>query len=360
MQIIHSHYTIEDMKENLPHSAAYLIIQLSDDEQYLYYGLMTINKERKIQYHVSKRSLAGQERAALFKMITTLAQNKITMQKAPITIEEDLINLEKDSNDEISKLVEQLEAFFESMSSELDPIINPKIEVVEGEENQAEKDAPKKVDPKKDDKKAAKGAPAKGGKGGGAEAQLAAYESTLPLPTSGIESLVLVIDSKLQSLPFESMKVFDQIPVVSRDFNLHMYMQRLKALGHQADLHNNKGIAKEDLSYIIDPPTSLESKAENLVKEQLPGMMANSQWKGVLTSTDHSPSIGEWQERIAKSSLFSYFSMTCLLHKFPPALIADMSIFSKCKAMIIFDRMNSYKTLIDRDVVTSRHFVPSE
>ena len=28
--------------------------------------------------------------------------------------------------------------------------------------------------------------------------------------------------------------------------------------------------------------------------------------------------------------------------------------------MIIFDRMNSYKTLVDRGVVTSRHFVPSE
>ena len=28
--------------------------------------------------------------------------------------------------------------------------------------------------------------------------------------------------------------------------------------------------------------------------------------------------------------------------------------------MIIFDRMNSYKTLVDRNVVTSRHFVPSE
>lgn len=28
--------------------------------------------------------------------------------------------------------------------------------------------------------------------------------------------------------------------------------------------------------------------------------------------------------------------------------------------MVIFDRMNSYKTLIDRGVVTSRHFSPSE
>ena len=52
--------------------------------------------------------------------------------------------------------------------------------------------------------------------------------------------------------------------------------------------------------------------------------------------------------------------MTCLLHKFPPALVADMSIFSKCRAMLIFDRMNSFKTLIDRNVVTSRHFIPSE
>lgn len=45
---------------------------------------------------------------------------------------------------------------------------------------------------------------------------------------------------------------------------------------------------------------------------------------------------------------------------FPPSLVADLSIFSKCRAMLIFDRMNSYKTLIDRGVVTSRHFAPNE
>lgn len=52
--------------------------------------------------------------------------------------------------------------------------------------------------------------------------------------------------------------------------------------------------------------------------------------------------------------------MTCLLHKFPKHLVADLSIFSKCRAMVIFDRMNSYKTLVDRAVLTSRHFVPDE
>ena len=353
------------MKESLPHSAAYLILQLSDDEQYLFCGLMCITRERRISYHVTKLSLSGQDREALFKMIATLAQNKMTMQKAPITIEEDLINLERDSNEEINKLLEQLEAFFEPITAELGPIIDPPADAAEDEGEGAALAAPVKggkADPKKDDKKAAaaKAPPAKGGKVGGGDAQLAAYESSLPLPASGIESLILLVDSKLQSLPFESLKMFKSVPVVARDFNLHMHVQRLKASGHQAELHNNKGIAKDELSYIIDPPTSLAQAAEALVKTALPAMLPAAQWKGILTTTEHAPSDGEWQERISKASLFAYFSMTCLLHKFPPALVADLSIFSKCKAMLIFDRMNSYKTLIDRNVVTSRHFVPSE
>lgn len=213
------------MKENLPHSAAYLILQLSDDEQFLYCGVMCINKERKISYFVTKLNLSSTNRETLFKMITTLAQNKLTMQKAPITIEEDLINLERDSNEEINKLLEQLEAFFEPITSQLDPIINPPSEALDEEAEAAAQAAPAKAakqDPKKDDKKGKP--PAKGAKGGGAEAQLAAYESNLPLPTSGIESLILILDHKLESLPFESLAVFGSIPVISRDFNLHMHM----------------------------------------------------------------------------------------------------------------------------------------
>lgn len=53
------------------------------------------------------------------------------MQKAPITIEEDLINLENDSNAEITKLLEQLEAFFQPITKQLDTIINPVFEATE-------------------------------------------------------------------------------------------------------------------------------------------------------------------------------------------------------------------------------------
>ena len=52
--------------------------------------------------------------------------------------------------------------------------------------------------------------------------------------------------------------------------------------------------------------------------------------------------------------------MTSLVHKSPPALVSDLSIFSKCRAMIIMDRMNTNKTLIDRNILTSKHYVPNE
>lgn len=89
------------------------------------------------------------------------------MQKAPITIPEDLDNLEKDSDVEITKLVEQMEAFFQPVTEVLDPLINPKVTLEDEEGADAAQAAPAKgkADPKKDDKKGGAKAPPKGGKG---------------------------------------------------------------------------------------------------------------------------------------------------------------------------------------------------
>ena len=92
----------------------------------------------------------------------------------------------------------------------------------------------------------------------------------------------------------------------------------------------------------------------------LPKFLAGSKWDGLITKQHHIPSEGEWQRFISQSSLFAYFSMTSLVHKFPPALVSDLSIFSKCRAMIIMDRMNTYKTMIDRNILTSKYYVPSD
>ena len=127
-------------------------------------------------------------------------------------------------------------------------------------------------------------------------------------------------------------------------------------------MHNNHGINKEELKYIVDIPESkpLQDLGGAFVTEELGKIMPGSKWEGIMTHSQHIPSEAEWQNQIANSSMFMYFSMTCLLHKFPSSLISDLSIFNKCKAMVIFDRMNSYKTLIDRNMLTSKHFSPDE
>ena len=58
-------------------------------------------------------------------MVDHLAQSKLAMQKTPITIEEDLINLERDAEFEISKVISDMETFFDPLITALNDFINP-------------------------------------------------------------------------------------------------------------------------------------------------------------------------------------------------------------------------------------------
>jgi hypothetical protein len=86
--------------------------------QSLYYGFMSITgkPDRKHQYYVSKITLSDMMREKLMQMVQNLGQNKIAMQKTPITIQEDLDNLENDAEDEIQKLIEDMELYFEPIT----------------------------------------------------------------------------------------------------------------------------------------------------------------------------------------------------------------------------------------------------
>lgn len=94
----------------------------------------------------------------------------------------------------------RMEKFFEPMSKIVDNILNP---VVEGQDEGADAVGQpaaggKAAPPKKEEaKKAPAKAPPKGKAAGGQEVALAAYESTLPLTSSGIESLVVCIDHRI-------------------------------------------------------------------------------------------------------------------------------------------------------------------
>jgi len=58
-------------------------------------------------------------------MVENLGQTKIAMAKTPITIQEDQDALENDAEAEISKMLAELEIFFQPLTNPLDEFINP-------------------------------------------------------------------------------------------------------------------------------------------------------------------------------------------------------------------------------------------
>lgn len=178
----------------MPGASAYLVLQLSPDKQHLYISYAQISKERKFDYYVTKMLLAKDKREELQQMVASLAQAKISMQKTPITIDEDLAELERESEEEIKALIAQMEKFFKPVSEAIETILNPERDQPVPEMNAVGGDKNAKGGKKEEVKKAPAKAPKGRGATASAQAEVAAYESPLPLTTSGIESVVICVD----------------------------------------------------------------------------------------------------------------------------------------------------------------------
>lgn len=187
--------TLEQMKENLPTSTGFLIMQMADDQNSLYIAYCQVGKDRKYSYFVDKIGVPLDKKAELGQMVERLASMKTSMQKTPITIDEDLEALERESERELQSLMVSMEEFFAPVSEAINNMLHPVIEEdVEGAEDvSAMNGKPGKA---KEEKKAppAKAA-AKGGKAvPGQPIEVAAYESNIPLTTGGVESVVIMVD----------------------------------------------------------------------------------------------------------------------------------------------------------------------
>lgn len=63
-------------------------------------------------YYVSKITFSDSMREKLGLLVERLAQLKITMQKTPITIDEDQVKLERESEKEITSIIQEIESLF--------------------------------------------------------------------------------------------------------------------------------------------------------------------------------------------------------------------------------------------------------
>lgn len=129
--------SLEQMKENLPGCSGYLLLQMSDDRHSMYVAYCQVSKERKFSYYVSKEAIPIEKKDELMQMVDRLATMKTSMQKTPITIEEDLQALERESERELTSLIAQMEEFFRPVTTMLNDLLHPVLDVIDEEEEAA-------------------------------------------------------------------------------------------------------------------------------------------------------------------------------------------------------------------------------
>lgn len=66
-----------------------------------------------------------EKKAELQDMVTRLASMKTSMQKTPITIDEDLEALERESERELQSLLRQMEEFFKPVTEGVNGLLHP-------------------------------------------------------------------------------------------------------------------------------------------------------------------------------------------------------------------------------------------
>lgn len=103
---------------------------MTEDMQQMYVSYCQITKERKTSYYVTKIALEPEKRNKLKDLVARLSELKVNMLKSPITIDEDLTELQETSEEEMQILKKDMELFFDEVTYAIDGLLNPKRTVV--------------------------------------------------------------------------------------------------------------------------------------------------------------------------------------------------------------------------------------
>ncbi|KAL4435549.1 hypothetical protein ABPG74_020325 [Tetrahymena malaccensis] len=340
----------------LPNASSYLILQFSNDKRFLYFGFLRISKDRKLEVKIKRKEMNLEDHQTIQKLKLRYNLIKTALVKTPIIQEKDYTSIVNQQEEEYLQILQEIEEFCSFFTNEIGPLINSSPELdaqIEQElqqqllQQQQEKGAkgakPTQAAPPKKDNKAA---PKKGAN----KDELSEYESPLPPTKTGIESLVLLLDSSLFNLPFEQLSIFKSIPAISRDFSLLQLSKRLKSIGFQPALNNSYGIAKDKLKYVAysfkkDEP---DNKYEiDPIFEKNKTLLPNCKWEGV-SSCNRIASIGEWQKYLSNGSMLLFYGNPGLMNILTPRLLIDMNEICQTKAVVIIDKINAKKTVLEK------------
>ena len=291
--------TFEEMKDRIQPNSAVLILQYSVDIVDAWAGLLMVDKDRNTRYWFNTKQISTEEQVLIQGLLEKFRVFKNFTLKNPIADEEEQEKhwAEADRKvEEIVGIVREIGGWMEGILELLNP--EAPLEVFE--------DHPKK-----------KAQPVAKNKG-----DEKVMDTGLPLPSSGVGTLYLCIDSRFIELPWESLPFISIVPIIIRDFSMVNLDYR------QAHTAN---FTKDTLKYIIEKPT--EPKSAEL-SDKLALELNTAKFEGNRVTSS-----GQWEKLCSQSSLLINFQsggvdlQSC----------SSLSSSPCCKGIIALDSFNTLK-----------------
>jgi tetratricopeptide (TPR) repeat protein len=172
---------------------------------------------------------------------------------------------------------------------------------------------------------------------------LNAWKSFLGADGAVGRKIVILLDEVLAALPVEALEVLNGADSVSRDFSLHVLLQRIAETKGQSAIPATEMTYMVDLRYEEAPGAALEAGAEEDAEATSPSLTTRfeelksqfgSNWSGVMGSLDGIPGEGECQRAMIGAKSLLYYGHGRFLSYVPPSAIACVDL-SACRLAIL-------------------------
>ena len=291
--------TFDELKERMQANSAALVLQYSEDMADAWAGLMLIDKDKNSRFWFNTKRISTEEQTFTQNLFEKFRVFKNFTLKNPISDEGEQEKHWTEAEkklEEIIAMIREIGGWLEGISE----VLNPE-SPVEIQEEHPKKKAPAPVKGKGDEK---------------------IMDTGLPLPSSGVGTLYLCIDSRFIELPWESLPFISIVPIIIRDFSLISLDYRQV---HSANF------TKDTLKYVIEKPQ--EPKSSEL-SDKLSAELNTAKFEG-----NRITSSGQWEKLCSMSSLLINFQSSGI----DLQSCSSLSSSPCCRGMIALDSFNTLK-----------------
>jgi hypothetical protein len=294
-------FNFSELKDKLNPNTGCLIIQYEKDLSSVWAAFYALDKDRNTKTWFTSSKISTESQYKLENLLAKHNELKSLLHRSTIVTEEDLTSLTARAESCMHEILSSMESEFAWLSPINDILVPPP------DLNQLPEDPKKKPAPTKKDEKV--------------------LDLGLPTPSSGINTLLLSIDSRFIELPFESLELLRSVPIVTRDFSI---------VNHDFRLRGVSILTKDTLKYVVEEPIEPAAKEEH---KALTTELTTAKWDRQTVTGD-----GQWERIVAGAS----FLLTIHSDGVDPASAATLSCTGGLRNVICIDKINTLKKFMTK------------